>query len=111
MQVAMESTGLTANPGADSVDADAVREELAGYYLEMESFREMQPKDILMRISSWSARVNHIRMHLIKIEDRSLAILRTKTIDPFLSECQFQFKVWSRLLSAEQLEWEQSKGY
>lgn len=110
MKIAMENNPRPSKVSASQVEIDDIREELAGYYEDMEQFSEMEPKEILMKISAWSARVNHIRMHLIKKEDRPLAILRTKTIDPFLSECQFQFKVWSRLLSASQLEWEQSRG-
>ncbi len=111
MKIPMQETGPNGHlSSASYVDPALIREELDGYYDKMEKFSVSEPKEILMMISSWSSRVNHIRMHIVKEENRTLSVLRTKTIDPFLSECQFQFKIWSRLLSAHQLEWDQSRG-
>jgi len=94
-----------------SLDLDSLRGEIDEYYVAMRGFRENDPADNLVFISGFTARASQIRSNIVRVtEDRYIQNFRTKELDPFLTECDRQFKVWSRLISAFQLEWETSRG-
>ncbi len=96
--------------GIGNLDLDALRLEINEYYEAMRSFENLDPIDILSRLSAFTSRASQVRFNLIKAESKQIQNFRTKELDPFIGECDRQFKVWSRLLSAYQLEWETSKG-
>jgi len=92
------------------VDIETFRAEIDQYYEEMTTFAGMDPGVILMTISGYTARASQIRSHIVRDENKPLQLFRTREIDPFLTECDRQFKIWSRLISTRQLEWETSRG-
>jgi hypothetical protein len=64
-----------------------------------------------MHLSSFSARMSEIRSQIIRSAGgKAEESFRTKEVDPFLNECQFQFKIWSRLITYAQFDWETSRG-
>jgi len=93
-----------------SLELENLRVEINEYYETMRAFENMDPIDILGRISAFTSRASQVRFNLIKTENKTIQNFRTKELDPFINECDRQFKIWSRLLSAYQLEWETSRG-
>lgn len=86
------------------------RNEIDDYYGKLLLFHESDASEILQTLSGLTARASFIRSHIIRRDDRMLQNFRTKELDPFISECDRQFKIWSRLISANQFEWEMSRG-
>jgi hypothetical protein len=91
---------------------DEFRNELDEYYAIMQTFGQMSPTDILMSLSSFTARMAHVRMHLVRPGRANTTTnnFRTKELDPFLDQCGDQFKIWSRLIAVQGQEWEQTRG-
>ena len=87
-----------------------LEEEIDGYYDIMSEFGQMDSGAIMEYLSAFTARASMIRGQLIREDNRNLQTFRTKQLDPFIQECERQFKVWSRYISIRQFEWESSKG-
>lgn len=104
-------TALPAPKPAPSLDVEGLRKEIDAYFVDMRNFNSNNPADNLVFLSGYTARASQIRTYVVRMtEDRYMQNFRTKEIDPFLTECDRQFKIWSRLISANQLEWETSRG-
>ncbi len=84
------------------------RKELDSFYEVMNHFRENE-ETIFYDLSAMSARVSQIRSLVVRQENKALQVFRTQEVDPFLKECDRQFKIWSRVLTISQFEWETSK--
>lgn len=97
---------VVSRPGRDEVDV--WRNELDEYYSVFRAFPTMSHDEILVRLASYSARASEIRSTLVRNENRAYTAFRTKEIDPFLTECDRQFKIWSRILSVRSFEFELS---
>lgn len=83
------------------------RKELDGYYKEMQTFDPMSPDKIFKRLANMSCRASYIRGLLMRKNYGDAANnFRTREIDPFLAECDRQYKVWSRYISVLGLEWD-----
>jgi hypothetical protein len=90
---------------------DDYREELIGYLKEIYDFKDeyQDTKEIIMKIAAFSARARWLRSVIIKSPLQKDIRFRIDILDPFLEETQEQFKMWSRIASIAQFEWEQSK--
>lgn len=86
------------------------RIELAAYFSEMQDFQGMPPEDVFMRLSAFSARASEIRFHITQTENRRHQAFRTQCVDPFLDECDRQFKIHSRIQSTREMEFRISGG-
>lgn len=91
-------------------DIQTIRNELDGYYKKMIEFPTMEADEIFMQLSSFTARMSYIRSAIMRSDNRLLVALRTKEIDPFINECDRQFKIWSRTFSVQTMEYETSRG-
>lgn len=101
----------------DAARITTLRAELDRYVAELRDFSGylkhgagLEPDEVLLRLSSFHARASEIRQHITRNETRRANGFRTKELDPFLEACEFQFKVWSRLLSVRQLDWDMARG-
>lgn len=87
------------------------RAELDGYYKEMRDFDTIDPGEIFKKLAAMSARASFIRSKIVRRnQGPDVSNFRTKEIDPFISEVDRQFKVWSRYLSVVQIDWDMSRG-
>lgn len=86
------------------------REELDGYYSVMKGFDSLNPDQVLRKLAAMSARFSEIRTQIVRRENVELKKFRTTEIDPFLGECDRQFKIWSRLISVSRMEYDMSYG-
>ena len=108
MRIAMERETLSAVPAVDLV---GLRKEMDDFYDIMALFQHSDPSENLMHLYAFTARMSYERAKIIRYgTDRSDANFRTKELDPFISECDRQFKIWSRLITVHQMDWELSRG-
>ena len=84
--------------------------ELDAYYVLMKQFNLMDTAEVLQQLSSWSARASEMRTQLVRVESRKSNAFRTREVDPFLDECDRQFKIHSRLQSLRELDWKMASG-
>jgi len=84
--------------------------ELDGYLARMSDFPALDLGDVFSQLAAMSARATTIRLWIARSETRMLAAFRTRQLDPFLEECDRQFRLWSRTQAVRQMDWEMSKG-
>lgn len=82
----------------------AWRSELDNYYETMRKFEGMEITDVFMSLAAFSARASEIRSLLVRDQGRSANGFRTQEIDPFLTEVDRQFKLWSRIQAVTEME-------
>lgn len=88
------------------------REEINTYFKEIAKFKDSKDlEDILVKIASYSARASFMAAQASKSNSPVVSKFLDTELDGFLNEVQFQFKVWSRIQSVMQYEFELSKGY
>lgn len=89
---------------------NAYRKEMDNFYKEMRNFHSEDPAVIFREIAAMTARFSHIRSQIVRAESKVWQNFRTKEVDPFIEECDRQFKIWSRAFSVQTLDWEMTKG-
>lgn len=92
--------------GLSDVNLTTWRDEIFSFLEEMETLAHEEDEEVFIKLSAWSARASHIRAILILDSSRAYQAFRTGIIDPFIQECDRQFKVLSRILSVRQMQWE-----
>ena len=86
------------------------RDELDAYYAEMKKFESMELDEILMKLAGFSSRFSYIRSLTVRSVRKEATAFRTTEIDPFITECDRQFKIWSRVLSVKMQDWAMERG-
>lgn len=86
------------------------RETLIDYVDQMRNFKKLDSQDVFLKLSEFSATATYFRSTICKREDRKKAAFRTHDIEPFIAEVERQFKIWSRLVSSQNLDWEMTRG-
>lgn len=104
-----EPIRITKNSSLSS-ELDGYRKEIDGYRKEMCELGARDPSDVFQRIAGWAARVSDIRATVYRDESRRSTAFRTRDIDPFLDQCDFQFKVWSRIQAVREMEYKLTGG-
>lgn len=84
--------------------------ELDAYYEVMQLLNKMDPSEVMQKLSSFSARASEMRSQLVRVDSRRSNAFRTREVDPFLLECDRQFKVHSRLQSFREFDWKMAGG-
>ena len=103
------STRSLSDPTIDDQIEDA-RSTLIGYVDQMRNFKKLDSQDVFLKLSEFSATATYFRSTICKREDRKKAAFRTHDIEPFIAEVERQFKIWSRLVSSQNLDWEMTRG-
>jgi len=87
------------------------RGEILEYLTECYEFHTVEDiVEILRKISAYRARASWIRFGIIKGTNPKFNRFRIDELDPFIAELDNQFKIYSRVSSVQQFEWEMSKG-
>lgn len=81
-----------------------LRKEIDGYYEEMKGFGGQYPDDIFLKLSSWTARMSEVRGRLTRSSKVSANRIRIDEVDPFISECDRQFKFHSRRQAVNEMD-------
>lgn len=91
---------------------DSVHGELDEIFSVMKRFSVMEPDEVMLRCSGYSARLSEMRMLIQRIEDvhRHWKGVRTRELDPTMEELKFQFNVASRLLTSRAFDYEVTRG-
>ncbi len=85
--------------------------ELIGYLKDVYDFHTNEDLvEILRAISAYRARASLIRQGIVKSSNPKFNRFRIDSLDPFLAEMAEQFKIFSRVNSVEELNWQTSKG-
>lgn len=103
-----EIVGFT--PDAEKSRVDNVLDELDAYYRSMKEFNDIEATEVLQALSSFSARASEIRSQLQRVDSKRSYALRTKHIDPFIEECDRQFKIHSRIQSIRETDYKLARG-
>lgn len=104
------SPAVVAAPVPERAQIERLRGELDGYYRAMQGFVSLEPDQVMLQLSAFSARASEIRTHLSRSDGRLSNAFRTREIEPFIDECDRQFKLHSRILSQRELDWRISAG-
>lgn len=92
------------------MDIESMRLELDVWYQQMSEFSAYDD-DIFVKLAGFTARASGLRSQIMRVpESRLLTNFRTKELDPFIEECDRQFRLWSRNHAVQVQEWEMSKG-
>ena len=102
---------LESAPKEEVNSLEAWQRELDAALKVMQKFKSMNHADIFIQLAGYTARASSMRSMVVRMpENRRLVAFRTKELDPFIEECERQFKYWSRAFSVQALDWEISKG-
>ncbi len=111
MRFTLEETGKDIKKQVFNHSIESIREELDEFYSIMSSFSVDDSIDIFKDLAGFTARASYLRSQIMRRpENRGLTNFRTKELDPFIDECDRQFKLWSRAFAVQSYEWEMTKG-
>lgn len=88
--------------------AENWRAELAEYYADLKTLNEKDPVSAFQTLSSLSARVSELRAQCMDMDGVKANSFRTRYVDPFLEECDRQFKIHSRIHAIREMEFKLS---
>lgn len=80
------------------------KKEIAGYYERMVLFIDTDALTVFQSLSQFSARASEIRSRISSNANREETTFRTRVLDPFLEECDRQFKLHSRIQAINELD-------
>jgi uncharacterized membrane-anchored protein len=91
---------------------DSVRGEIDDAFLDMKTFVNREPDEIMRLCGGHSARLAEIRVRIQRIEDfhRQWKPIRVREVEPTLEQLQNQFQVASRLHSVREHDWRVETG-
>lgn len=90
---------------------EGIRKELDVFFDIMNGFVALDSSEIFEKLAGFTARASYIRSQIMRMpESKMMTNFRTKELDPFIDECDRQFKIWSRAFSVQSHEWEITKG-
>lgn len=87
---------------------ERLRNEFDGYMEEMNLLQEMEPSEVYMKLSGWTARATEIRIQLARSNSARTERMKSKEIEPFIEEAERQFRFFSRYQAAQAAEAELS---
>lgn len=79
-------------------------EELVGFYQTMQRLNSMDLTTVFESLSAWTARASEIRNRIVSSDSRRSNTFRTRQLDPFIDECDRQFKYLSRKQSTYEMD-------
>lgn len=83
---------------------DIWKKEISQAYQVMKKLVDMDPSDIFRHLSQFSARASEIRSLIGPQESKREYAFRTRIIDPFIEECDRQFKIHSRRMAIFEMD-------
>ncbi len=83
---------------------DLLREEIDSYYEEMKTFENRFSDDVFMKLSAWTARMSEVRGQLTRSSRPAANRVRIDEVDPFIAECERQFRYHSRKQSVNEMD-------
>lgn len=87
-----------------------IQNEIDGYMEQMQGFQQMEPSEVFLCLSAWSARATELKIQLSRSDGQVSRRLLSNEIDPFLQECERQFRFHSRFHATRDMEFRLSGG-
>lgn len=87
-----------------------LRSEIDSYMEQMQTFPGLPSDEIFLMLSAWTARATELRIQLSRSDTQKARSFNSKEIDPFLDECERQFRFHSRVQSYREQEFKLSGG-
>lgn len=84
--------------------------ELSEYYQDLKTLTQKDAVTVFQTLSALSARVSEMRSQCARQDGIRTNAFRTKQIEPFLEECDRQFRTHSRIQAIREMEFKLSKG-
>ncbi len=94
--------------GATTIDQ--LEDEVDHYLEKMQEFCDMQPDEVFLLLSAYTARATEIKIQLNRSDKARATSFRNRQIEPFLEECERQFKYHSRIQTTRELDFRISGG-
>lgn len=106
-----EPTPLTTfQPDPEKGRVENMYGEILSYLTIFQEFDKMDMVDVFQTLSQASARASEIRQMMLKVGSQRANSFRTKHIDPFIEECDRQFKTQSRIVAIQEIDAKLSGG-
>lgn len=86
------------------MSVEAWQREVDDYYSVLRGLPNMEPEEQFEALSGIGARIAEIRTQTTRTPDRVYGAFRTNELDPMLAQCEYQFRVCSRLVAVQQSE-------
>lgn len=85
---------------------ERLQEEIDSYYELMRKFEseDMHPNDVFMYLSAWTARMSEVKGQLWRSNSAETSQIRIREVEPFIQECERQFKYHSRRFSGMEFD-------
>lgn len=83
---------------------DGWKQEITEYYGQMKRMVDMDPTAVFQHLSQFSARASEIRSQIGPQEGKREAAFRIRIVDPFIEECDRQFKIHSRIQAIREMD-------
>lgn len=100
----------TSRPTQTSTTIEGMRSEIDEYLEEMRSFGFLQPDDVFLKLSAWSARAREMQIQSARTDNQRSKAFKSREVEPFIDECKFQFSLFSRFAAMRQLDWDMQRG-
>lgn len=95
----------TIAPKVATVDTiEAWKKEIAGYYSTMYDFIDTDAIKVFQDLSQFSARASEMRSRIGATASKDWQNFRIRVIDPFIEECDRQFKLHSRITAIQEMD-------
>lgn len=80
------------------------KSEVDDYHRKLRTFDEVEPDEIFIHLAGITARASEIRKDLMRMNHRAANAFRIHEIDPLITECDRQFKFWSRMVTVRGID-------
>lgn len=80
------------------------KKEIGTYYTVMKMMIDMDPTEVFQTLSQFSARASEMRSQISRQETREQSNFRLRVLDPFIEECDRQFKIHSRIQAIREMD-------
>lgn len=103
-----EMSPVTRPTGPSTVEV--IQSEIDKYTEEMAGFPNMEPGEVFLYLSAWSARMTELKIQLSRSGSQKAKSLVSREVDPLLEEIERQFRFHSRLQATRDWELKLSGG-
>jgi hypothetical protein len=97
-------------PSEAKGDIERLREELDQYLERMQVLGNLELDEIFLCLSAFTARATELKIQLSRSDTARATAFRNREIEPFLTECDRQFKYYSRMQTTRELDFKISGG-
>lgn len=83
---------------------ERLRAEIDGYLERMQELSDTSPEEVFRLLSGWTARGTELKIQLNRTDNQKSRSFRNGEIEPFLEECDRQFKFHSRIQASQEMD-------